>query len=106
VGPDKGVRLVGFGGFDPTFQLADIIFQEFLNEIFPPQFFVTTGKNFHRGPVALFDIAAKGRDGFAEVFFIIGTPNLAKNGALIGSGAAGGLVILLEGIGNVCQIDG
>ena len=67
---------------------------------------VHAGKDLQRGPVAFLGIAAEGRDGFAEVFFIIRTPHLTKDGAILGGGAAGCLMVLPEGIGIVAQVNG
>jgi hypothetical protein len=58
VGPDAAERLLGFGGLDSSFQFADIIFQKFLDEIFPAQLFVAAGEDLNGGAVAFLDIAA------------------------------------------------
>src|SRR5208337_3809427 len=56
--------------------------------------------------VAFLGIAAEGRDGFAEVFLIIRTTHLTKDGAILGGGATGCLMVLPEGIGIVAQVNG
>jgi hypothetical protein len=106
MGPDGAENLAGFGGLDPSFQFANIIFQKFLDEIYPPQFMVHAGENLERGPVAFFGIAAQSGDGLAEVLFVIGPADLTENRTVFGGGTAGSLVILLERIGVVSQVDG